>query len=384
MKLLFKNATVHPITSDSFIGDVLIENEIIVEVSKNIECTDAELVDCTGKHIFPGFIDAHSHIGLTEGGLPSDGTYQDVNEMTDPITAQVRITDGFNPDDEAIKEALSGGVTTVCVFPGSANLVGGQGAILKFKGITVEQMTVKNPSGLKMALGENPKRVYGSMKKMPSTRLGNAALIRSYFTKVKSYMAKKDSTEKEGKEFTDIDLNLEIGIKVLKKEIPARIHAHRKDDILTAIRLSEEFDFDLVVEHATESYKIADIIKEKNIPVVLGPIFGYRSKPELRDKTFDAIRIINEKGINAALMCDHPVIPQEYAIVQAGIALKYGAKEEDILKMLTINAAQILDLEDKIGSLEKGKQADIVIWTDHPLTYKATVEKVYIEGTQVY
>jgi len=383
MELLLKGGTIYPIVSEPFVGDILVKDGKISKIGKNISAKNAEIVDVKGKFIFPGFVDAHSHIGLFEEGVGN--YYQDGNEMTNPITAEVRALDVFYPEDEAIERALAGGVTTVMVVPGSANPVGGQGAILKFKSKIVNEMIIREPAGLKMATGENPKRVYGEMKKQqPATRLGTAAVIRQYFQKVKNYMKKKENTLKEGKEFTEIDLQLEIGEKVLKREIPARIHAHRADDIVTAIRIAEEFGFDVVIEHATEAYKIADFIKSKNIPLILGPLFGFRTKLELRDMNYEAIRIINEKGILAALMCDHPVIPLEYTTIQLGTALRYGAKEEDLLKMVTINPARILKIDDRVGSLEVGKDADIVVWTGHPFDFRSKVEKVYIEGQKVF
>lgn len=384
MKLLIKNANIYSINSEPFVGDVYVENGKIGKVGKELKISlkDVEVIDATGKFLLPGFVDPHSHIGLFEEGV--GGIHQDGNEMTDPVTPQVRAIDAFVTNDPSIKRALAGGVTTVMIVPGSGNLIGGQGAILKLKSSIIDEMIVKEPAGLKMALGENPKRVYNSKNKMPSTRLGNAAIIREYFTKVRNYINKKEEILKEGKSFKDIDIKMEIGEKVLKKEIPARIHAHRKDDILTAIRLSEEFDFNLVIEHATESYKIADYIAKKNVPVILGPLFGFRTKLELKDMTYESVKIINEKNILAGIMCDHPVIHLEHANIHAGTALRYGAKEKDILKMLTINSAKILKLEDKIGSIEEGKDADIVIWSHHPFDLKAKAEKVFIEGEKVF
>lgn len=383
MELLFKGGTIYPITSKPFIGDVLAKGGKIIAIGENLKSENAEIIDAKGKFIFPGFIDAHSHIGVFEEGVGY--YYQDGNEMTNPVTAEVRVLDAFYPEDSAIDRALSGGVTTVMVVPGSANPIGGQGAILKFKSKIVDEMVIKEPAGLKMATGENPKRVYGETKKQqPATRLGTAAVIRQYFQKVRNYVKKKENTLKEGKEFTEIDLQLEVGEKLLKREIPARIHAHRADDIVTAVRIAEEFGFDLVIEHATEAYKIVDFIKAKNVPLVLGPLFGFRTKLELRDMSYESIRIINEKGVLAALMCDHPVIHLEHTSIQLGTALRYGAKEEDLLKMVTINPAKILRIDDRVGSLEVGKDADIVVWNGHPFDLRSKVEKVYIEGKKVF
>lgn len=380
--LLLKKGKIFPVSKKPFVGDILIENGKISKISENIEESSAEIIDASEKYIFPGFIDAHSHIGLFEEGV--GGSYQDGNEATDPVTSQVRAIDAFYPEDAAIKRALAGGVTTVMIVPGSANPIGGQGAIVKFNSQITDESIIREPAGLKMALGENPKRVYGSTNKIPSTRLGNAAIIRDYFIKVKNYMKKKELAKKDGKDFSEIDIKYEIGEKVLKKEIPARIHAHRKDDILTAIRLAEEFNFDLIIEHATEAYKIADYIKEKNIPLILGPLLGFRTKLETRDMSFESISIINEKGILCSLMCDHPVIHLEHASIQAATALRYGAKEEDLLKMLTINPAKILKIDSRVGTIDAGKDADLVIWNGHPFEFKSYVEKTIIEGKIVY
>lgn len=383
MKLLFKNATVFPITSKSFRGDVLVKDSKIYKVGESIKKDEeTEVIDLSGKYLFPGFIDAHSHIGLKEEGV-NDPIGSDVNEMTDPITADVKAIDGFNPEDEAIERALRGGVTTVMIVPGSANPVGGQGAIIKFKSKIVNEMIIREPAGLKMAFGENPKRVYGDQKKTPSTRLGVAAVVRAYFTKVQDYMGKKEIAQKDGKPFTERDLKLEVGEKVLKGEIPARIHAHRYDDILTVIRIADEFGFKFVIEHGTEGYKIVDLLKAKGIPVVVGPLMTFRTKRELKDMTMESIKILNEKGVLVSLMCDHPVVPLEYASIQAATALRYGAKEEDLLKMLTINPAMILRISDRTGSVEKGKDADLVVWSGHPFDARSRVESVYIDGIKI-
>ncbi|HOH53847.1 MAG TPA: amidohydrolase [Fervidobacterium sp.] len=379
MSKLIKDGFVVTVTGESFIGDVLIEGGKIAKVGKNIKSKNAEVIDATGKYVLPGFIDAHSHVALFEEGI---GSAQDGNEVGDPITADVRAIDAFNPYDIAIKRALDGGFTTVMILPGSANVIGGQGAIVKFKSNIVDYCIVKSPAGLKMATGENPKRVYGSMNKLPSTRLGIAAIMRSYFMKVQDYMEKKRrAIEKDGA-FLDRDPKLEIGELVLNGEIPARIHAHRAQDIVTAIRVAKEFKFKLVIEHGTEAYKVVDYLVENNVPVVVGP-FGFRTKIELKDQTYDNIRILNEKGVLTAIMVDHPVNPLEYANMQAAIAMKYGAKKEDLLKMLTINPAKILGIDNMVGSIEVGKDADIAIWDNDPFLPQARVEKVFIEGNEV-
>jgi len=381
MKKLIKSGTLLTVTSGTFIGDLLIEDSKISKIAEKIECNDpgVEIIDAQGKFVLPGFIDAHSHIGLFEEGV---GFVQDGNEMTDPVTPEVRAIDAFNPYDVAIKRALGGGFTTVMIVPGSANVIGGQGAIVKFKSHIVDYCIVKAPAGLKMATGENPKHVYGDMEKMPSTRLGIAAVMRGYFMKVQDYMEKKRrALEKDGV-FLDRDPKLEVGELVLKGEIPARVHAHRAQDIVTAIRIAKEFGFKIVIEHATEAYKVVDYLVENNVPVVVGP-HDFRTKIELKDLTYENVRILNEKGVLAAIMVDHPVIHLEFANMHAALAMKYGAKKEDILKMLTINPAKILGIENIVGSLEPGKDADIVIWNGDPFLPQSRVEKVFIEGNEI-
>ncbi|KAF2957782.1 amidohydrolase [Thermotoga sp. Ku-13t] len=382
MKLLFKNATVFPITSKPFVGDVLVEDGKISKVGQIKPTRSVEVIDLEGKFLLPGFIDAHAHIGLYPEGLGS--TESEGNETTDPVTAHLQALDAFYPEDESIKKALSGGVTTAFVVMGSGNPVGGMGFIAKFKGKTVMDMCLVNPAGVKMALGENPKRVYSEKKMMPTTRMGTAAVIRTFLLKSQDYMKKKEQALKEGKEFLERDPKYEVGEKLLKRELPARIHAHRMDDIVTAIRLAEEFNLRIVLEHCTEGYRVADLLASKKIPVVAGPLMTFATKLELRNMTMEALKILVEKKVLVALMCDHPVIPLEFASVQAATAMRYGMKEEELLKMLTINPAKILGLEERIGSIEVGKDADLVVWSGHPFDMKSVVERVYIDGQLVY
>lgn len=382
MKLLFKNATVFPITSKPFVGDVLVEDGKISKVGQIKPTRSVEVIDLEGKFLLPGFIDAHAHIGLYPEGLGS--TESEGNETTDPVTAHLQALDAFYPEDESIKKALSGGVTTAFVVMGSGNPVGGMGFIAKFKGKTVMDMCLVNPAGVKMALGENPKRVYSEKKMMPTTRMGTAAVIRTFLLKSQDYMKKKEQALKEGKEFLERDPKYEVGEKLLKRELPARIHAHRMDDIVTAIRLAEEFNLRIVLEHCTEGYRVADLLASKKIPVVAGPLMTFATKLELRNMTMEALKILVEKKVLVALMCDHPVIPLEFASLQAAAAMRYGMKEEELLKMLTINPAKILGLEERIGSIEVGKDADLVVWSGHPFDMKSVVERVYIDGQLVY
>lgn len=382
MKLLFKNATVIPTTSKPFVGDVLVEDGKIKKVGQIRSSRSFETIDLTGKFLLPGFIDAHAHIGLYPEGLGP--TESEGNEMTDPVTAHLQAIDAFYPEDESIKKALSGGVTTAFIVMGSANPVGGLGFVAKFRGKTALEMCLINPAGVKMALGENPKRIYSEKKTMPTTRMGTAAIIRSFLLKSEDYMKKKEQGLKEGKQFFERDPKYEVGEKLLKHELPARIHAHRVDDIVTAVRIAEEFNLKIVLEHCTEGYKLADFLASKRIPVVAGPLMTFATKLELRYMSIEALKILTQKNVLVALMCDHPVIPLEFASVQAAVAMRYSVKEEELLKMLTINPAKILGLEDRLGSIEIGKDADLVVWSGHPFDMKSTVEQVYIDGELVY
>ncbi|MGB9814066.1 MAG: amidohydrolase [Thermovenabulum sp.] len=358
-------------------GVIFIEEGKIVDVVERTEIPkDVEVIDAGGKYIFPGFIDAHCHIGLFEEGVGAIG--EDGNEWTDPITPHLRAIDAVNPSDIAFKDALEGGVTAVFTGPGSANVIGGQSAALKTYGRVVDEMIIKSPAGLKIAFGENPKRVYGEQKKSPATRMATAALLRETLYKARNYKQKKEKT-KEGEVF-EIDIKMEILCEVLEKKLPLRAHAHRADDIMTAIRIAKEFNVDLVIEHCTEGHLIADKIAEYGVPAVVGPSLTSRSKYELKNLTFKTPGILANKGVKVAIMTDHPVIPIQYLPLLAALAVKEGMKEEDALLAITKNAAEIIGISDRVGSLEKGKDADIVIWDRFPFDLMAKPIMVLING----
>lgn len=361
-------------------GLIFIEKGKIVDIVERAEIPkDVEVIDAEGKYIFPGFIDAHCHIGLFEEGVGAIG--EDGNEWTDPITPHLRAIDAVNPSDIAFKDALEGGVTAVFTGPGSANVIGGQSAALKTYGRVVDEMIIKSPAGLKIAFGENPKRVYGEQKKSPATRMATAALLRETLYKARNYKQKKEKT-KEGEVF-EIDIKMEILCEVLEKKLPLRAHAHRADDIMTAIRIAKEFGVDLVIEHCTEGHIIADKIAEYGVPAVVGPSLTSRSKYELKDLTFKTPGILANKGVKVAIMTDHPVIPIKYLPLLAALAVKEGMREEDALLAITKNAAEIIGISDKVGSLEKGKDADIVIWDRFPFDLMAKPMMVLINGEVV-
>jgi imidazolonepropionase-like amidohydrolase len=363
-------------------GTVLIDNGKIVAVGADVEVPDgAEIVDASGSWVLPGFVEAHAHVGVYEEGEGWAG--QDTNEMTDPITAKVRAIDAINPDDEGFRDALSGGVTTLVVKPGSGNVIGGQTVAVKAWGRTVEDMLLRDPVSMKSALGENPKRVYGEKKVMPSTRLGVAAMIREALTKAQDYKARKAHALAEDKPF-DRDLTNEALVSVLDGDLPWCQHSHRADDIATAIRLADEFGYRLVINHGTEAHLLADLLAERDIPVVTGPLIVGRSKVEVRRRDFRNPGILARAGVRIALTTDAPVVPINFLVHQATFAVKEGLDPVEAIRSITVNPAEMLDLGDRVGALKPGLDADIVIWSGDPLDVMSRAMRVFIEGREVY
>jgi imidazolonepropionase-like amidohydrolase len=348
---------------------------------------DAEVVDATGKWVLPGFIDAHAHLGVHEEAEGWAGS--DTNEMTGPVMAQVRALDAINPADEGFHDAIAGGVLAVNVNPGSGNPIGGQTVAIRCWGRTVDDMVLRHPAGLKSALGENPKRVYGERKETPATRLGIAAVIRSAFVEASNYLAKQAAAERETQPaeqavVAERDLKLEALGRVLRREIPWRQHCHRADDIATAMRIAEEFGYELVIDHGTEAHLLADKIAAAGIPVVIGPLFTSRSKVELRNRSLANPGRLAAAGITIAITTDHPVVPINFLIHQATLAIKEGLDRETALRSVTINPARIIGVADRLGSIAAGKDADLVIWSGDPLDVMSRAERAYIEGREIY
>jgi imidazolonepropionase-like amidohydrolase len=354
-------------------GTVLIDQGKIVAIGDNILIPKgADVINAQGKVVMPGLIDAHTHIGIAEEVYRYEG--DDTNEMTNPLTSHLRAIDGINPHDLAFHDAIGGGVTTVAVSPGSANVVGGQIAILKTHGHIVDQMVLKEPAGLKIAFGENPKRVYGEQKKTPSTRMATAGMLRELFSKAQNYAA----APKER------DLLLEPVVKVMNKEISLHAHAHRSDDIMTAVRISQEFDMPIVIIHGTDSQSIGTELAKGDIPVISGPHLVNRAKVEMKDKSWKTPGLLVQSGVKVALTTDHPVVPIQYLSLCAGLVFQAGMSEEDALKSITINAAQILGVDHRVGSISIGKDADILIISGSILSMESIVETVIIDGCVVY
>lgn len=376
-------------------GTILIENGKIVAVGSDVAIpTGTDILDVTGKYVIPGMIDAHCHTGIFADGV--GWNHSDGNEMTDPVMPHLRAIDAIHPEDKAFQDLRESGVTTIGTGPGSGNLVGGMTAVVKTRGRTIEDMLVRFPGGMKMALGENPKRVYGEQKRTPSTRMGNAAMLREMLTKAQDYLAKKAKHEQKLTDFKagvedvkepehfEIDLKLEALGKILTQEIPAHIHAHRADDIMTAIRLAKEFNLDLILIHATEGYKVADILAEEGVPCIPGPVLISRMKYELRELTSKNAALLSKAGVKVAIQTDE-FSAVRYIRLNAAVAINEGMSDDEALRAITLTPAEMLKVDDRVGSIDVGKDADLVVLSAHPFDVAhSRVERVLIEGEVVF
>lgn len=380
--LLIRNARLYTMEGLGLLegGDVLIDSGKIVAVGVNLSAGGAREIDARGAYVTPGFIDPHSHIGLWADGERDETG--DGNEMTDPVTPQMRALDAVNPVDPCFAEACRAGVTTVATGPGSANVLGGQFLAMKTFGGSLKSMLVKEPLAMKAAFGENPKMVYGSGGKRPATRMATAAVLREAFYEARAYMEKRASAEADKR--PDFNLKNEALAMVLRRELPLKMHAHRADDILTAIRLAEEFNLRASVEHCTEGYLIADELRKANVGIILGPLLTDRGKPELKNLTMKAPAILHRAGVKFALMTDHGVIPEPYLPVEAGLCVREGLPEMEAMRAITIHAAEVLGLEERLGSLAPGKDADVVIFDGHPLETRTHASLVIVNGNIAY
>ena len=373
--LAITNARVVPVTGSPFHGTVLVADGRIRELGPEVRVPEgAQVLDAGGQWLLPGLVDAHTHLGVHEEGEGWAGN--DSNEMTDPVMAGVRAMDAVNPFDTGFDDALAGGVTTANINPGSGNPIGGQAVALHTHGRYLEEMVLRAPSGLKSALGENPKRIYSEKKQTPSTRLGTAMVIRQAFMDALNYMGKADPDAR--------DPHMEALAMVLRREIPWRQHAHRADDIGTALRLADEFGYDLVLDHGTEAHLLADVLAERGVPVLIGPLFTTRSKVELRGRSMANPGKLASAGVEISIITDHPVVPINFLIYQAALAVKEGLDRDEALRAVTINPAKVLGLADRLGSLEPGKDADLVLWSGDPLDVMQRAMTVWIGGREVY
>jgi imidazolonepropionase-like amidohydrolase len=364
-------------------GTVLFEDGRIVAVGESVSVpAGARVIDATGKWVLPGFIEAHGHVGIHEEANGPAGN--DTNEMTNPNTAAVRAIDAIDIDDEGFRDALSGGVTSIVVKPGSGNPIGGQTVAIKsWGGRTIDEQVISDSVSVKSALGENPKRVYGEKKQTPSTRLGVALVIREAFAAAEDYRAARDHALSEGKPFPR-DLAKETLVRVLEGELLWDQHTHRHDDIATALRLADEFGYRLVLNHGTDGHKLADVLAERDVPVIYGPMFTARSKVELRDRGIPNLVAMAKAGVRVAITTDAPVVPINFLVHQASFAVKEGLPRETALAAITLNPASFLRLDHRVGALRGGLDADVVIWTGDPLDVNSRAERVFIDGAEVY
>lgn len=375
-RVAITNAHVFDGTGNDFSkGTVLMDDGKITAVGEGLDVPeDAVVVDAQGKVVTPGLIDVHTHLGVSEAGVGREGA--DFNETSKSMTPEIRALDGINPIERGFQDAREAGVTTVQIMPGSANVIGGEMVVAKTVGNIVDDMVISSPSGMKAATGENPKRFHGGKDRMPNTRMGVAAQLRSKLIETQNYI---DGAGVKGR-----DLGLENLAKVLKKEIPLRVHAHRADDIQTVLRIKEEFDIDLTIEHCTEGHQIAEHVAKFNVPVSIGPTMSTRSKVELADKGWHTIKALLDAGVACSITTDHPVVGIEYLVTSAIHAIEQGGiTEEQALRAITLDAAKHIGVADRVGSLEKGKDADVVIWSGNPFELASSVEKVYIDGNEV-
>ena len=376
--LLLKNGNVMTMAGPAFVGDVAIENGKIVAVGQSLSYSDAEVRDVTGMTVMPGIVDPHCHIGMWEDAMGFEGA--DGNECTNPITPELRAIDAINPYDRCFEEAAAGGVTTCVTGPGSANVIGGQFVAIKTYGDSVEDMVLRFPVAVKAAFGENPKRVYNGKNQTPSTRMATAALMRKALIEAQEYNEKLERGKADPEKMPERNLGKEILARVIRRELPIKIHAHRADDI----RICREFKLRYTLDHCTEGYLITDKLKEALSEdcegIIVGPLLTDRSKIELKNLSFKAPKVLEQAGIEYAMMTDHPVTPEQYLPICTAVAVREGASEEGALKAITINAAKITGIADRVGSIEVGKDADIAVFSGHPFDFRSRCVLTLVNG----
>ena len=378
--LLIRNGLIHDaVHPEPFRADILVEKGKIVRIEENITA-DAEIYDANGAYIYPGFIDAHSHIGMEESGIGFEGN--DVNELNDIICPELRAIDAIQPTDPAFEEALKAGVTTVCTGPGSANILGGQFAVIKTKGIRIDNMIVNAYAAMKCAFGENPKRCYRD--KGCQSRMSVAAKLREQLFKAREYDEKKRAAEVDPTKRPAFDMGMEALLPVIRGEVPLKAHAHRADDFFTAIRIAKEFDVKLTLEHVTEGHLVSEELAKEPYPLAVGPSLTHATKFELRNKTFATPGILAKAGCKVSIITDSPVIPECYLPLCAALAMKSGMDAFAALQAITIHPAEHIGQGDRLGSIETGKDADLVLMDGDWFKTETKSKAVFIEGMLVY
>ena len=379
--LCMRNGMIHDMVNpEAYEGDILMDGGKITAIGKNLDIPEGtEVYDACGKDVYPGFVDAHSHLGLDGYGIGFEG--QDYNERNDICTPQLRGIDSFNPMDPSVSMAAKGGVTCVGTGPGSSNVIGGTFFAAKTAGHCVDDMIVKNPIAMKCAFGENPKRCYKDVNNY--ARMSTASKLREMLFKTRDYMARKAAAGDDPLKKPAFDMKLEAMIPVLEKKIPLKAHAHQANDILTAIRIAKEFDIDMTLEHCTEGHLIVDEMVKAGFPCAVGPSFGHASKVELQNKTWETPGILAAAGCQVSIITDAPVTPQQYLPICAGFAVKAGMDPYEALKAITINPAKHLGVADRVGSLEVGKDGDVVVYDGSPFEISSQLKLVVINGERI-
>lgn len=380
--LLLKNALIHDALNPTpYTGDILIEHSKIVGISDNIDVDERyQIIELGGLSIYPGFVEAHCHMGLHGYGIGFEG--QDVNEKNDIITPELRAIDGINPHDPTFFHAVSAGVTCVCTGPGSTNVLGGTFSALKTVGNCVDKMIVRKDVAMKCAFGENPKSYY--KEKCNYTRMSTAAKLREMLFKAQEYKAEFDNYNAGICKKPAFDMKLNSLLPVIERKIPLKAHAHRADDICTAIRIAKEFNVLLTIEHCTEGHLIVDVLAECGYPLAIGPTLTHASKFEMKDKSWETAGVLSNAGCDVSIITDSPVVPEEYLALCAGYAIKAGMTPFEALKAITINPAKHIGVEDRLGSLEVGKDADIVVTDGDPFTSSTNIKMTIINGKVVF
>ncbi len=388
MLYAFTNATLHTVSAQGVIenGTVMVQDGKIAGIGQGINIpAEAKVIDCSGKHITPGLVECHSHLVAHDWSAQMAEADAGSGGLGPAVTPDVDYYWNFDPHHRHLLHAMRAGVTTASIRPGSGKVINGVGFVTKMKGKGRKEMVIKRCDGLKLAFGENPKRSFGSRGQMPSTRMGTAALLREALIKAQEYMRKQmaaeNDPEKKGPPF---DRKLEPIVSLLKGEIPARVHAHRHDDIMTALRIAEEFGFKVSIEHTTSGHLIVDELKKRDVPCVVGPTFGTRGKVEVNDRSYETPGVLERAGLTVAITTDASVMAIDFLRTSASLSLRYGMTPEGALQAITLNPAKILCIDERVGSLEVGKDADLVIFSEYPLELTAVVEQTFVNGELGY